>query len=345
MKIRNTFTSALWLISFCFCISSYAITVDKLIVFGDSLSDTGNLYSLTMKAHKVIPLVPVIPKNPPYYEGRFTNGPVWIDDLSLALNVPIKDYAYGGSWAESILDSKLTVPFGLGMQVDYYLMTNMTDFHKSRHLYVIWSGANDYVQGRPDPEYSTSNTVETIQKQIDWLVYYGAKNIFIMNLPDLSLAPEVRKKGPDFMSQISSLVKLHNKKLGEMIAKEKATHKDANILYYDITSDFNEIYTHPSDYNLKNVTDACYDGGFYFRDLSSNKEIMAAKEANIDILNSPSLKAAYVTSALALAGTQSCGNPDEYVFWDVIHPTRIIHHLISLQAMTYLQKHNIYGQA
>ena len=55
--------------------SIFAEPIDKIIVFGDSLSDNGNVLSLTEKAKKVIPLVPLIPKNPPYFSGRFTNGP------------------------------------------------------------------------------------------------------------------------------------------------------------------------------------------------------------------------------------------------------------------------------
>ena len=40
-----------------------------IYVFGDSLSDSGRLFAATQ-----------IPP-PPYYQGRFSNGPIWIDYL------------------------------------------------------------------------------------------------------------------------------------------------------------------------------------------------------------------------------------------------------------------------
>src|SRR5258708_9793252 len=65
-------------------------SLNNIVVFGDSLSDTGNLY----KIYK-------IPVSPPYYEGRFSNGPVW-PEILIAFYFPedanehLVDYAYGG---------------------------------------------------------------------------------------------------------------------------------------------------------------------------------------------------------------------------------------------------------
>ena len=48
--------------------------VEELIVFGDSLSDNGNLYAAAG--------VP----GPPYFEGRFSNGPTWVEVLAERLD-------------------------------------------------------------------------------------------------------------------------------------------------------------------------------------------------------------------------------------------------------------------
>lgn len=328
----------------CFFQLAHAVEVDKIIIFGDSLSDNGNLLSLTSKAHKVFPSVPVTPKNPPYYQGRFSNGQAWIDLLASSMNIPLLDYAYGGAWAEPLHDSRIFVPFGIGTQVTYYLVAAATDFHKDKHLYIIWAGGNDYVDGREDADYATTNTVASIETQIDWLAYYGGKNFMIINLPDLSVVPEVTSKGPDKIQQVDKLITLHNEKLQKMIVKMQKKYPKANIIYADITTYFNDTYHHPEKYNLKNVTTPCYTGEYSFmRNLINSEEIAAANEQHIDIMNNSSLRTAYMTSKLADSGVEPCSNPDDYMFWDQIHPTRVIHHLLALDAKNLLAQHDIQG--
>ena len=69
-------------------------TIDALYSFGDSLSDTGNVYLAT---GGTLP-------GTPYFPGRFSNGPIWIDYLARSLGLPITpslaggtNFAYGGA--------------------------------------------------------------------------------------------------------------------------------------------------------------------------------------------------------------------------------------------------------
>lgn len=48
-----------------------------LYVFGDSLSDNGHLYALTGG----------FPPDPPYHQGRFSNGPVAVEHLATGLGL------------------------------------------------------------------------------------------------------------------------------------------------------------------------------------------------------------------------------------------------------------------
>ena len=57
--------------------NSYAMAFDQIVFFGDSLSDNGNLYKLFYK---------ILPKSPPYYNGRFSNGPTWAEDVGTYYN-------------------------------------------------------------------------------------------------------------------------------------------------------------------------------------------------------------------------------------------------------------------
>ncbi|HST91688.1 MAG TPA: autotransporter domain-containing esterase, partial [Brevundimonas sp.] len=49
-----------------------AQTYNRLVVFGDSLSDNGNLYAATGNT---------TPTSPPYFQGRYSNGPVFTELL------------------------------------------------------------------------------------------------------------------------------------------------------------------------------------------------------------------------------------------------------------------------
>ena len=68
------------------------------------------------------------------------------------------------------------------------------------------------------------------------------------------------------------------------------------------------------------------------------REIQAAKKINFDILNNPVLKTAYLTGQYAAQGGEACANPDEYLYWDRIHPTRAVHQLLSAFVMNDLEK-------
>lgn len=340
MLRQAAFKAAVLLTIFSIPMVASAVTIDKIIVFGDSLSDNGNLYSIATKAHATIPGVPVIPKNPPYYEGRFTNGPVWVESLAKNLNVPLSDYAYGGSWSESFPDSGLFVPFSLSMQVDFYLVYSATDLHKDQHLYVIWSGSNDYLAGRDDADYATTNTVSNIQNQIEWLVYYGAKYFLVLGVPDLGVIPASVDMGQTFAAGETKLSEMHNDKLAKMVEKESSDHPDTIIAFGDVNKYFREIIKNPESYHLKNVKDACFGGTYTYAlraGMIKANEVQAAKLAHIDIANNPDLRTVYIASRLAEDGEKACANPDEYVFWDHVHPSRVIHQVIAQTVQTQLQ--------
>ena len=71
--------------------------ITQIVVFGDSLSDSGNSFTLTGG---------IIPPDPPYDSGRFSNGPVALEylaeDLELTLDLYYDDeegnnFAVGGA--------------------------------------------------------------------------------------------------------------------------------------------------------------------------------------------------------------------------------------------------------
>lgn len=60
--------------------------VDRIVAFGDSYADDGNLFELLG-----------IPRPPIYPNGRFSNGTNFVDTMSQLLGVPVDNFAIGGA--------------------------------------------------------------------------------------------------------------------------------------------------------------------------------------------------------------------------------------------------------
>jgi len=73
--------------------SNQTADYSNIYIFGDSLSDTGNLFNTTSFLQDFPDTsalgIPVLPPSPPYFEGRFSNGPIWIENLADELGIDL----------------------------------------------------------------------------------------------------------------------------------------------------------------------------------------------------------------------------------------------------------------
>jgi phospholipase/lecithinase/hemolysin len=175
----------LWLaVCFLRVSSAEALNLDQfenLVIFGDSLSDNGNSY-----------VAQGLPPSPPYYRGRWTNGPNWVDYFpSIAhrfapVTAFLKDSGRGTNFAVGGSPST-----ALATQIGAFLASPRAGGQASPHdLYVIWIGANDFSAG-----LEPKDTVSAIGAGIAQLWQAGAKTIVLMDLPDISLTPRVITAG------------------------------------------------------------------------------------------------------------------------------------------------------
>lgn len=82
-------------------LQSTGLRLDRVISLGDSYSDTGNLYERTGRTHPA----------PPYYRGRFSNGPLWIDRLAAHYRASLENHAVAGATSDStVFPTKPTIP-------------------------------------------------------------------------------------------------------------------------------------------------------------------------------------------------------------------------------------------
>ena len=119
--------------------------VTRVVVFGDSLTDTGRL----KQRLKIFP-------GRPYWIGRFSNGPVWPEYLGMATGLGVQSHAYGGASATrhdalpgaslyaQIRDfGQFFVSGSIELQINDYIQQTLVDGHIERvdtTAFLIWGG-------------------------------------------------------------------------------------------------------------------------------------------------------------------------------------------------------------
>lgn len=282
-----------------------AAPLNNVVIFGDSLSDNGNLYEFMN--HQ-------LPQSPPYYEGRFSNGPVWIERL-IASYFPensashLNDYAIGGAGV-SEEDEDDDVLFTLRREIKTYLLTH-GDKASEDSLFVVWIGANNYL-GVPSEIEQTLTDVNTgITHGLQTLVEKGAKHILVLNLPDLGKTPAAIEFGSiDTLTYFSTQ---HNDALLKTVENLKQTYPDVDWIYFDMHQAFNEVLEHADEYGITNTTGTCSNS---LADELSRKSVLKM--------------VANVKPGNGLAGC------DGYLFFDLVHPTAFAHQILAEKARSML---------
>ena len=208
------------------------------VVFGDSLSDNGN----TLAAAGV--------PQPPYYDGRWTDGPNWVDFFTRLAQLPPAtaflqnggtNFAVGGS--TSLL---------LGVQITVYLAANGGHANQD-DLYAVWIGANDFSSG-----VDASTTVDAIQSGLALLRSAGAERIILLDVPDISLTPQVIAAGGATVQAAKQFVTRVNTNLQTRIPLE-AFLLGIKLTYVNVNAIFTQIVERPAFFGFTNSTGAAFN--------------------------------------------------------------------------------------
>jgi phospholipase/lecithinase/hemolysin len=295
-----------------------ATNPDQLYIFGDSLSDTGNTFNVT---GGLTDPTKATPPDPPFFQGRFSNGQVWVDYVGDQLGlsptlfstlqtrtIPTQgiNYAFGGA---SSGKGNLVVPNaplpGVLEQVQAFAQPLLTSNQKAdpKAVYAVWGGGNDFLFSNLS---DSSQIVKNILDSVTLLAQVGAKNILVFNLPDLGKIPFAYARGVS--SQLTVLSTSYNSSLATGIAnlRTNPAFTGVNIIPVDINSLFNRVIASPEEFGFKNVTTPCVIG---------------------DLNNIASV----------------CNNPDDYLFYDAVHPTTNAHKLIAATALCSIKFKTILG--
>ncbi|KAM0791558.1 hypothetical protein ACM66B_006005 [Microbotryomycetes sp. NB124-2] len=153
--------------------------VDKLVCFGDSLSDDGTGAWTVTKG--------TWPNRPAYAGHRFSNGPVYTEYMAQDLLLPLESLATGGA-SISTRVSSLSGQHG-DWPVDCILeqiakyTRNKTD--ESGTAFVIYAGANDAYFGVKENTGTPADVIEDLKDAIVTLKSVGGRYFIIPTLPPL----------------------------------------------------------------------------------------------------------------------------------------------------------------
>jgi phospholipase/lecithinase/hemolysin len=268
-----------------------APTYDAIYVFGDSYCDVGNLFILTGGAKPA----------PPYYNGRFSNGPIWVEHLAGSFSLPMlpalspgggTDYAFGGA--------EVINPIPIAPGVNIPNVPQQVALYLSQHggkadpkaLYILEGGGNDIVDsnGVGSPDYLGFQIALGISGVEVALRRAGAKNFLIPNLFDVSHLPVAKPIAP--FAQQASLAT--NKYLDSFLLVEQLI-QGMRIRRIDVYDLIQAVFTDTTHFGFTDVTDPCLT-------------------------------------------TTICADPDHTYFWDVYHPTVFGHSLFAASAVAALSQ-------
>jgi outer membrane lipase/esterase len=294
-------------------------------VYGDSLSDSGNMLALSGG------LIP-----PPPYAGKASNGDVWVEQFAAAkglaspndvfatgaLTHGVNNFAVMGAYTAGFAfpppagpvtsnnsnDRFAPAPVfpGLQDQVGLYAgLSTLAGGGPAKTVNVIWAGANDLVfataNGGTAVDFAAP-AVANVQLAIESLIGLGDEDFVVMNLPDIGRTPFGLFQ-PDMGLDLSQGSSLFNLGLETMLTGVAAAHPGVSIDLVRIDVLFDNLL------NLAAVNPVA--AGFL--------------DAN-----------AILPGALSFCLNQDSGdffcldsNPNDRVFFDVLHPSSRTHGIVA----------------
>ncbi|XP_019420772.1 PREDICTED: uncharacterized protein LOC109330963 [Lupinus angustifolius] len=314
-------------------------TVPAVIIFGDSIVDSGNNNYIDT----------LIKCNfPPYGRdfgegnhptGRFSNGlvpsdiiaakfgvkeilPAYLDpDLQIQELLTGVSFASGGAGYDPLtseLVSVMSLSDQLNMFKEYIGKLNdaiggkRTTTIISKSIYIVCIGsddiANTYSQTPFRRGYDIQSYTDLMASEasnfLQKLYGLGARKIGVFNVPVIGCVPSQRTIGGGIMracSDFSNQVAiLFNSKLSFQMESLQTKLFDAKFVYLDSYNPLLDILQNPSKYGFEEADRGCCGTG----------------NIEVGILCNP-------------YSINTCSNSSNYIFWDSYHPTEKTYHVLS----------------
>ncbi len=272
-----------------------------LVVFGDSLSDIGNIRQATFG----------LQPGPYYYDGRFSNGPVYAEAIATGLGLaPLArstaaggDFAYGGAQTSGTGGFEGLFIRDVDEQVNSFLSSRTAD---PNALFIVLAGANDLIGGQTDVNVPVGQIAADLSRLAD----AGARQFLVLNLPLLGLVPRYNASAAT-ATTMSTRTSQFNAALDAAINSLASANTDLSIRQLDVAAVIAQAVTTPTAFGLANVTDSAAPG-------------LEPGDSSYDT-------------------SQIVADPSTYLFWDDLHPTTSAHALLAEQALLALRQPGDYN--
>ncbi len=276
--------------------SLQAITISEMVFFGDSLSDVGNISSWSLG------FVP----GSAYWNGRFSNGPVFPELLSAQWGLGSlasstdggNNYAYGGAQTSGTGGLNGWLIDDLDEQIDHFLANRTAD---PEALFVVLAGLNDFLNSS---QVNVSVPVANIADDLTRLHAAGARQMLVINLPRLGDTPRFNDSA-SLANTMNGRTDDFNRQLAIALGGLSESLSDISLIQYDLAALFQEVLSNSTQYGFTNVTDPAAPGldvGDFF--YSSGNVV---------------------------------SSPENYLFWDEIHPTTTAHAILAEEICDMLE--------
>nr|DAD46757.1 TPA_asm: hypothetical protein HUJ06_016694 [Nelumbo nucifera] len=306
-------------------------TVPALLVFGDSIMDTGNNnYIVSLAKCNFSPygrdFVGGIPT------GRFSNGKVPSDFLAEGFGVkellpPYLDpdlqtqdlitgvnFASGGAGYDP-LTSQIETAISLSKQLKLFkeyigklkeaVGEERTATILSESIYIMCVGSNDVTINyffapfrRPNYDVSafTDLLLQFASTFLQELYGLGARRIGVFNIPPIGCVPSQRTlaggKHKDCVDNLNQAAEMFNAKLSSELISLTNKLSHSTLVYIDVYSSLLDIIQRPQDYGFEEISKGCCGTG--------------------------KIEATILCNDLS---PFTCKNASKYLFWDSFHPT------------------------
>jgi len=319
------------------------VNASAIHVFGDSLSDTGNLLALTSgllppSVGIPSPFAPPNPTPPPYFAGRFSNGPAWVDRVAGAKGLPlnnafdsfsllpgmgINNFAVGGAFSASSNSNDPALP-GIAEQVGLFSALLGGPSAPADDLYVIWGGANDIVFAGDilgiTPVEAAQMGAENIAQRIAELHGLGAQSFAVINSPDIGATPLAATLGPGASTVLTLSSQTFNSVLDAKLV-DLRSDLGIDIIEIDAFSLISAIVDDPgafgfdgpevTSFALGDGIGPCLDQDVLREEVEKLSVLDPTADPNKAFLCDPAI------------------DPDRYVFHDLLHPSSAIHAILA----------------